>query len=203
MAEDLSALRKRIYSLLASSLSYPSWELLKALRDWWTAMGTEFGTKMGAWKAGRIDEIDWWPPLLTFTITRHPGAWERRQRWTYDFDSNRASVVSEWGLRQNAAYTTKQATEDAKEIVKALTSGRSHPCLQRKGDHVTIWLGRLPDTKPVPYVLPHRTAKGRQARLKKIIAEALSTRPQYQRDLAVETTDSLVYRASGRSQKPK
>jgi len=149
---------------------------------------------MEPWKAGRIFEIDWDPPLLQFRIERHPGPWDRVQRWVYDFDSNEATRLSEWSPPQNPPYSKEQVNRDAKQIVGALLEDKSHSCIEKKGNDYKIWMGRLPHTKPKLYDLPQRTAKGRQSRLKTEVAKLMEMQEDFERVREGESTGSLVYR---------
>jgi len=126
------ALRKRIIELLNSGAREQSLELLNGLSQYWAIMGTEFDTKMEPWKAPRIYDISWELPFLEFRIERHPSAWNRVQRWKYDFNSNEVTMISEWSPPENPRYTKQQVQKDAQQIVDALLKGESHPCLQRK-----------------------------------------------------------------------
>lgn len=190
----VKALREPIIELLNKGAREDSPELLSLLAEYWEAMRTEFGTKMEPWKAKRIYDIQWNAPVLEFRIERHPGPWDRVQRWSYDFSSDEAALRSEWSPPQNPRYTRKQLMEDARQIVDALLTGNSHPCLQTKGAYYYIRMGRLPQTRPLPYQLPHRTAKGRQARLRAEVARLMETHTEFARVADKETTGSLVYR---------
>jgi len=141
---EAGILREHIFALLDAAPHHASPELLDLLAQYWQKMEVYFGTKMEVWKAERIFEIDWSPPLLEFRIERHPGAWDRVQRWRYDFNSNEATRVSEWTPPQNSPYTKKQAHEDAKQIVSAILQGKPHPCVERKEECDRVWMGRLP-----------------------------------------------------------
>ena len=196
MNNRLFELRVRIYQLLGKGRSEPTEELVELLAEWWSVKHVEFGTKMETWKAHRIEALQWAPPVLIFEITRHPGAWRRRQRWSYDFEANEADRVSEWGLRQNPSYTKQQVEKDAKRIVRAVISDSQHPCLEKKGEVVRVWLGRLPYTRPVANELPQRTARGRQVRLKAMVASLMEVQSEWERVSAKESTGSLVYRGS-------
>lgn len=191
---DTEILRERIFALLNAAPHDASPELLNLLAQYWQKLEVYFGTKMEPWKAGRICEIEWNPPLLEFRIERHPGAWDRVQRWRYDFNSNEARRVSEWTPPQNPSYTKEQVRKDAKQIVNAMLQGEPHPCIERKGEYHRIWMGRLPQTKPVPNDLPQRTAKGRQARLKVEVARQMESHPEFEGVPEEESTGSLVYK---------
>lgn len=188
-------LKKQIYSILERPDPGADPELRGLLKQWWSANGVEFGTKMEAWKADRIERLEWRPPVLRFSITRHPGAWDRVQRWEYDFAANEARRSWEGGVRQNESYTKKQAAEDARQILEALLRGAKHPCIQQKGDQRVVWLGRLEATKPRAYELPQRTAKGRQARLKEEIVSLMAAHSEFERLPPGESRGSLVYKA--------
>ena len=194
MMDSLETLRDRIHSLLDRHPLEPSTELLDLLGEWWAVQRTEFGTKMEAWKALRIKDLSWDPPVFEFTIERHPGAWEREQRWAYDFDTNEAELLFEWSLRKNERYTAQQAAQDAEQIVKHIVEGSAHPCVQPDGGLIRIRLARLPSTRPVPYVLPRRTAQGRQTRLKAEVARLMEGRSDFERVAGQETRGSLCYR---------
>ena len=131
---------------------------------------------------------------MLFTIERHPGPWERIQRWAYDFDTNETTVVSERSPRHNEPYTAREVAQDARQIVEHIISGRTHPCVREENGLIRVWLGRLTSTKPVPYQLPQRTAQGRQARLKAEVARLMEGRSDFERVAGQETRGSLCYR---------
>lgn len=187
-------IRQHIFALLNAVPNDLSPELLNLLEQYWLMMNVNFGTKMEPWKAGRIFEIDWNPPLLEFRIERHPGPWDRVQRWIYNFNSNEATRVSEWTPPQNPNYTKEQVHEDAKQIASALLLDKPHSCIEKKGEYHKVWMGRLSKTKPVFYILPQRTAKGRQARLKAEVAQQMEMYPEFERVPEQENTGSLVYK---------
>ena len=187
-------LRQHLYSLLDESLAWPSDELLDLLALWWIDNRTRFTRQMDARKARRILRIWWDPPVLQFTIERHPGPWEQTQGWRYDFDTNRAELISEQGVRMNPPYTGKQVERDAKRIVRAVVSGGKHTFLNNEGSLIRIWMGRIKSTRPVPYVLPGRTARGRQDRLKAKVAELMESNSEFERVPDTETRGSLCYR---------
>ncbi len=191
---NIRILQERIVALLDAGVGEESAELVELLAKYWAASETEFGTKMEAWKAKRIVDIHWTSPVLEFRIERHPSAWNRVQRWAYDFDSNQATRMSEWSPPLNEPYTKRHANKDAKQIVSALLEGSPHPCIEKTGDYYRIWMGRLPQTKPIPYDLPQRTAKGRQSRLKTEIAKLIEMQEYLERVHKEEGTGSLVYR---------
>jgi hypothetical protein len=200
---ETSTIRARIEELLNAGAREESEELLSLLESYWSLVSTEFGTKMEPSKTMRIFDISWTPPVLEFRIERHPGAWNRVQRWTYDFNLNEASLASEWSPPENPRYTKKQVHEDAQRIVDALLTGAPHSCVQNKGHYYHVWMGRLPATKPLPYQLPMRTAKGRQARLKDEVANLMKVHPEFVRVAGKETTGSLVYkRQAGSADEP-
>jgi len=192
--DDIIIIKAHIVQLLNAGVREESEELLSLLEEYWRLTDTEFGTKMRPWKAKRIFDLTWNAPVLEFRIERHPSAWNRIQRWRYNFSSNEATVVTEWSPPKNARYTKQQVHMSAQGIVNALLEGAPHPCVQNKGDHRYIWMGRLPETKPLPYQLPMRTAKGRQARLKGEVAKLMELHPEFARLADEETTGSLVYK---------
>ena len=192
-------MRERILTLLNTAPRDPSSELLDLLADYWHMRDVYFGTKMEPWKAGRIFEIDWDPPILEFRIERHPGSWDRVQRWVYDFDSNEATRLSEWSPPQNPPYSKEQVNRDAKQIIGALLEDKPHSCIEKKGNDYKIWMGRLPHTKPKLYDLPQRTAKGRQSRLKTEVAKLMEMQEDFERVHEGESTGSLVYRRKASS----
>ena len=191
---EAKVLYRRIIELLDPSGVEESPELLNCLSQYWALMSTEFDTKMEPWKAQRIYDISWEPPVLEFRIERHPAAWNRVQRWEYNFSSNKAISVSEWSPPENPRYTRQQVQTDAQQIVDAILRDELHPCLQRKGHFYYVWMGRLPQTKPIAYLLPRRTAKGRQGRLKAEIASVMQAHSGFARQTDKETSGSLVYR---------
>lgn len=191
---DTEMLRKSIITLLNAAPHDASPALLNLLGQYWHKLEVYFDTKMEPSKVGRICEIEWNPPLLEFRIERHPGAWDRVQRWIYDFNSNEARRVSEWTLPQNPSYTKEQVRKDAKQIVNAMLQGEPNPCIERKGEYHRLWMGRLPQTKSVSNDLPLRTARGRQARLKVEVARQMESHPEFEGVPEEESTGSLVYK---------
>lgn len=191
---DIEVIRERIFELLDASPYRVSSEILHLLEQYWERTEVDFGTKMEPWKAGRMFEIQWSPPILKFRIERHPSEWTRVQRWMYDFNSSEATLLSEWAPPLNPNYTTEQVHNDAEQIVNAVLQGKPHPSVQRKGRYCIIWMGRLPQTKPVPCQLPMRTARGRQRRLKLAIAKLVEMRGEFERVPDQESTGSLVYK---------
>jgi hypothetical protein len=183
-----------IVQLLNAGVREEFEELLGLLEEYWRLTDTEFGTKMQPWKAKRIFDLTWNAPVLEFRIERHPSAWNRIQRWRYNFSSNEAALITEWSLPENPRYTKQQVHVSAQGIVDALLRSVPHPCVQNKGDLRYIWMGRLAETKPLPYQLPMRTARGRQARLKVEVAKLMGVHPEFARVVDEETTGSLVYK---------
>ncbi len=129
-----------------------------------------------------------------FRLERHPGPWNRIQRWVYDFDFKEATRSSEWSPPLNPPYSKEQVNRDAKQIISALLDDKPHSCTEKKGNYYKIWMGRLPQTKPKLYNLPRRTAKGCQSRLKTEVAKLMEMQGDFERVCEKESTGSLVYR---------
>jgi len=163
------------------------------IEEYWEARHVQFDTKMAPHKAGRIEESVWNPPVLEFRITRHPGPWFRRQRWSFNFETDQVTLNGEWGERQNQSYTKAQRSADAEAIVKAMTQRQPHPAIRYQGATITVYLGRLPATRPEAYVLPKRTAAGRQQALKEAVAGLVAVERGFERVSDREGRSTLVF----------
>ncbi|MBI4498027.1 MAG: hypothetical protein HY689_09030 [Chloroflexi bacterium] len=196
MRHTEAELRHQILARLTPGPFMPDANLLALLEAYWDARGVAFGTKMAPYKAGRIEEAWWNPPVLEFRITRHPSPWFRKQKWSYNFETDRATLAGEWGERKNQPYTRDQRRADAEAIAGAVREGQPHPAVRYQGDIVTIDLARLPATRPQAYVLPKRTAQGRQQALKAEVDGFLAAEHGFARLPDRERRATLVYRRS-------
>ena len=81
-----------------------SCEVLRLLADAWGSLTGHDEAGMAAWKIERAENLQWQPPVLSFSIEGHGGAAfgstrAEMQRWTVDIDSGDASCTST-GYRQ-------------------------------------------------------------------------------------------------------
>lgn len=123
--------------------------------------------------AGRLEEPEWHPPILSFTIERH-GATVRGStkaslhRWHIDIEARTAACDSDCGSRQVSPLAKPVRTKSiADELVVLILSGRDDARLKwREGRHcVEVNLSKsvvTGDRHPFK-----KTAEGRSRRLRK------------------------------------
>jgi hypothetical protein len=99
---------------------------------------------------GRMDNVVWNPPLLTFRIERHGGTvlgsvYAEMQAWTVDVENGTASCDVSAGRRVVGERDKPfDAGAAAKEIAELITSGKSDPRLERKtASKVRILIGTV------------------------------------------------------------
>ena len=124
-------LREALTSVTAGRIERPELarEIGLVLEQCWDGLKGAKETSMEAWKlSGRIEDLDWDPPLLSFTIERHGrtvNASSRADlhRWTVDVEKGEAS----WnpaGHRQLTPMAKRfKAAPVAEEIVRLILEG--------------------------------------------------------------------------------
>ena len=145
-----------------------------ALEDAWEGLnnlGREGGMKAEK-IGGRLEKLEWHPPMLSFQIERHAGTinWSSRaemQRWQVDVEKGSREFVSS-GHRQLQSMATRWDHKGpAKMLTAAIRSGQDHEGLRwQKNGQVTI------NRKIMPTAVA-QTTEGRVKRLAKAIGEEL------------------------------
>ncbi len=149
----------------------------RLLADCWSDLeGSSEGGMEASKLQGRMESIDWQPPLLTFVIERHGGTVcgstrAELQHWEVDVERMTATIVKT-GQRQIAPMARPvSVTPLAQEIAGAIIQGQSDQRLRWLGnDDVHVVTSRVfPTTSGCK-----RTVEGRHKRLAAQVEEILA-----------------------------
>ena len=122
-----SSLRLYLQALPAGPVTDTA-ALVKVLQACWHELDGSSQSKMEAWKLDRMEDVEWQPPELSFTIERHGGTVlgstrADLQSWTVNLDRHEASsFVSRFRQLSPRDKPLKTGPLVA-EIVAAITSG--------------------------------------------------------------------------------
>lgn len=151
-------------------------ELVELLQDCCDMFSGSAEEGMEAYKLQRMEDPEWHPPSLAFTIERHGGtamgsSRAELQSWFVDLD-RRVAECEVTGYRQ---LSPRAAGVDVKPIADELTtliiSGTQDERLQwSAGGHVRVRSGRIFGADFVP----KQTLEGRRKRLVKAMEERLA-----------------------------
>jgi hypothetical protein len=145
------------------------------LAEVWGDLGGDDGGMAGSKLLGRMEQVEWQPPILSFMIERHGGAVlgstrAELQRWSVDLDRWTATV-DQVGRRQLSPTASRVDVKPiAAEIAGLILGGVSDERLRWLGDgRVRIEMGRI---------FPERsgfkqTVQGRRSRLRESLIESL------------------------------
>lgn len=136
-------------------------KVLSLFQEYLEKKDTQFETKMEPWKIDRVDRADWKPPVLYFSLIRHPGGL-RRQTWAYDFDKDTVTLYPEGPNPQSKPY---KANEDALAIVSAITENKDHSSVLVRDDLFIVNPRKISEMQNAPM----QTVEGRVKRLKSLI----------------------------------
>jgi hypothetical protein len=150
-------------------------ELERVLTDVWGDLHSDDDSMGGHKLAGRLEQVEWHPPLLTFTIERHGGTVRgstrgELQHWTVDVRAGTATSRRA-GHRQLAPMAERlDVTPLVDEVARSIVEGRAHGCVRRLADgRVHVVVARLfPDSSGFK-----RTVQGRRKRFREALIERL------------------------------
>lgn len=175
MGESLNDLRNYLASLPQGKIDDVA-ELERQLASCWAQLaGSGEGGMAGYKLSTRTEEMDWNPPLLTFTIERHGAAalgskYAELQSWTVDVDSGSAQPQS--GRRRLVSPLSPRVDVKpiADEIAVLILAGKEDSRLKWYGHaKVRILIGRIfPAGSAVK-----QTLTGRRKRFKGALTERL------------------------------
>lgn len=142
----------------------------------WDQLQGDCGGMQGYKLRGRMEDVQWSPPILSFVIERHGGTvlgsgYAELQSWAVDVNSGRATLDDRprkrWvGGPRNSPLKVAPIAAEIAELIK---SGKSDPRLKWKSaDEVRILIGEV-----IPADCPNQTLVGRRMRFKKALQEAL------------------------------
>ena len=173
---ELSALRDHMATVPTGPVNEVA-EIQARLFDAWDELEGSDDGGMSAYKLlGRVEDVCWEPPTLSFTLERHGGAVlgsvnAELQPWSVDIDNGKASC----GVGGKRVVGKRQKPLDighiVNEIVDLVVSGKDDTRLKWADDksRVLIVIGKvLPDDG-----VPKQTSQGRRNRFARRIREEL------------------------------
>jgi hypothetical protein len=132
----------------------------------------------GFWVVGRMKQVEWKSPLLTFLIERHGGtvlgsSRAEHQQWCVDIDRQIASCESTGHRQLSPMATGVDVDSIALEIVQRIVSGKADDRLSWLEDRrVKVQVSKIfPDASGYK-----QTVHGRRKRLREALIEILSTK---------------------------
>jgi len=150
-------------------------QLERLLANVWHDLGGDEGGMTGDKLIGRMGQVEWNSPVLTFTIERHGGTVlgstrAEVQQWTVDLDSQTAACES-IGHRQLSPMAGRVDVEPvADEIAEKILSGEPDDRLRWLPDgRVRVEMGKV-FPKGSGY---KQTVQGRRRRLREALIERL------------------------------
>jgi hypothetical protein len=172
---DLAALQKLMGAI-------PPGEIVDAanvedlLASCWEQLERHDGGMQGYKLRGRMEEVKWNPPILSFVIERHGGTvngsgYAELQSWAVDINAGRATLADRprkrWlGGPRNSPLKVGPIAAEITELIKR---GKPDTRLKWKSaDEVRILIGEV-----IPADCPSQTLVGRRMRFKRALQEAL------------------------------
>jgi hypothetical protein len=150
--------------------------LERLLAKVWGDLGGDQAGMTGDKLIGRMEQAEWTPPKLSFSIERHGGTVlgstrAELQRWTIDLDSQTATC-ERTGHRQSSPMAKRVDVEPiAEEIAEKIVNGQPDDRLRWLGDgSVRVQMGKIfPDRSGF-----RPTVQGRRRRLRDALIERLN-----------------------------
>jgi hypothetical protein len=148
------------------------------LAEVWGDLGSDDGGMAGSKLIGRMEQVEWQPPILSFRIERHGGAVlgstrAEMQHWSVDLDS-RMATFERTGHRQLSPTASRvDIARTAAEIVELIVGGVIDDRLRWLGDgRVRVLMGNIfPQGSGFK-----QTVQGRRKRLSEALIEVLAPR---------------------------
>jgi hypothetical protein len=174
--QELKALQALLSALPPGKVKETA-EIEKALAQCWYLLDGGRVGKMAPHKLiGRMEQVTWEPPLLSFEIERHGGTalgsvYAELQAWTVDVKAGAASLA--FGNRKRLVGTRNSPQKIkpiAKELADRIKKGEQDERLKWKsaGEVRILIAGVIPDDAP------NQTVSGRRKRLKIALQDELS-----------------------------
>ena len=154
-------------------------DLYGPLAEAWDELSGSHDTKMAAHKLDRdrVESPEWHPPVLTFTIERHPGVAQgsrraKKQRWVIDLDARTAHAEPAGQRQLRPARQTLDVAPVVGRIIAAIDAGADDPVLEWSKERSSV---RVLMTDAVnPDWAPKQTLEGRRKRLKAMLNPELA-----------------------------
>lgn len=152
-------------------------DLERLVAECWADLACSDEGGMEACKVvGRMEQVVWTPPVLSFVIERHGGLTcgstrAEVQHWAINLDKNEATITKE-GYRQVKPMAPRESVKAAAEEITRLI-------LERKEDNRLQWLSDGGVRVLLHKIYPknsgfHRTVSERRNRFRKYVEESLT-----------------------------
>jgi hypothetical protein len=170
----MKELRKYLSSQKPGPLKVTS-DVERLLAEVWGDLGGDHGGMAGHKLIGRMEAVEWQPPILRFTNERHGGTVfgstrAELQHWTVDLDSRTAMFGRTVQRQVSRTASRVDIAPIAAEIADLIVGGVSDERLRWLDDgRVRIEMGRIfPEQSGVK-----QTVQGRRSRLREALIESL------------------------------
>jgi hypothetical protein len=151
-------------------------DIEKLLASCWEELDRDDGGMEGYKLKGRMEDVKWNPPILSFVIERHGGTvngsgYAELQSWTVDTEARRATLTdrprNRWlGGPRNSPLKVGPIAAEIAELIK--TKKQDSRLKWKSADEAKIIIGEV-----IPDDCPNQTLVGRRMRFKKALQESL------------------------------
>lgn len=174
----IERLRERLEGLLPGPIVDTAAEIAALLRHCWPSLSGSGEAAMATDKLGRIEQLEWAPPCLFFTMERHGAAKldskrAELQRWRIDLAQQSASFDSVGRRQLRPKEPRFDARPSAEALANAIAGQRADDPRLRWGPTGEV---RVLISEIVPQSGPKKTVDGRRRRLTLALQDALQTR---------------------------
>ena len=152
--------------------------LERLLADSWHEFSGDHGGMEGRKLLGRMEGVEWNPPILSFTIERHGGtalgsSRAELQQWTLDIDRRTATCETVSHRQLRPMQRRLNVVPLAEEIVRLILERRADDRLKWNNDgSVRVLVGKvLPEGSAVKQTLIGRRQRFRKALVERLEAE--------------------------------
>jgi hypothetical protein len=174
--DAFALLRKHLFALVHGEIA-ETVRVTALLAGCWHKFGGAESQRMHAGKLGRMEDVRWEPPVLSFRIERHGamGMGSTRaelQDWRVDLDRKTAQCESNRGYRQALPRAEVVRIEPiARELADSIIAGSSDQRLKwQGGDTVRVLMAKV-----FPYNSGYiQTVTGRRKRLRAALEPMLA-----------------------------
>lgn len=172
----LQSLKKRLSELRPGEV-IEAGRIAALLATCWHEFSGADSERMRAGKLGRMEDLFWQPPVLSFTIERHGGMGmgstrAELQRWQVDVDRRMATCERSRSYRQALPRAGSVRIEPiAREVAESILVGRADERLKWQGEETV----RVLMTKIFPHGSGYmQTVTGRRKRLRAALQTLLA-----------------------------
>jgi hypothetical protein len=174
--DAFALLRKHLFALVHGEIAESGRVTALLAGCWYEFVGAE-SQRMHAGKLGRMEEVRWEPPVLSFRVERHGamGVGSTRaelQDWRVDLDRKTARCESKRGYRQALPRAEGVRIEPiARELAESIIAGRVDQRLKwQGGETVRVLMAQV-----FPYDSGYmQTVTGRRKRLRAALEPLLA-----------------------------